>query len=220
MTRVKAVLGFLLRRTRLGRSLLHRRGLRFLRPYLYRIGWVRSTEEWVPVDGQGRPLPWYTYPMISFLEGRAKPDMAVFEYGSGNSTLWWSSRVARVVACEHDRSWYERTRSLVPANVEYVYCALEYNGDYCRQAGKYSREFDCIVIDGRDRVRCAEHCLGALRADGVVVWDNSDRPQYQEGYDFLRAEGFRRLDFWGFGPAVAEGWCTSVFYRDQNCLGI
>ena len=85
---------------------------------------------------------------------------------------------------------------------------------------EFVAEFDCVVIDGRDRVNCARHALGALTAGGVIVWDNSDRDCYQEGFDFLRDHGFRRIDFWGLGPINAYPWCTSIFYRDGNCLGL
>jgi hypothetical protein len=76
------------------------------------------------------------------------------------------------------------------------------------------------VIDGRDRVNCTKASLGALKPDGSIVFDNSDRSDYESGYSFLQANEFRRLDFWGMGPINSYGWCTSVFYRTQNCFGI
>jgi hypothetical protein len=59
----------------------------------------------------------------------------VFEYGSGNSTLWW---VRRVVACEHDAGWARRLSPDLPANVELMVQELAPDGAYCRsilQAG-------------------------------------------------------------------------------------
>jgi hypothetical protein len=84
----------------------------------------------------------------------------------------------------------------------------------------YTNAFDAIVIDGRDRVNCCKNSLGALKAAGVIIWDNSERPDYQEGYDFLINNGFKRIDFGGIGPINPDAWCTSVFYRSNNCLGI
>ncbi len=54
----------------------------------------------------------------------------------------------------------------------------------------------------------------------MVIWDNSDRSDYEEGYEFLLGQGFRRLDFYGLGPINVMASCTSVFYREQNCLGL
>ena len=56
-------------------------------PYLEDRGWVRSRQEPVPVDREGNCPPWYCYPMIAFLSNRVRPDMHVFEYGAGYSTL-------------------------------------------------------------------------------------------------------------------------------------
>ena len=91
---------------------------------------------------------------------------------------------------------------------------------YGEEIGNYPGQFDVLVIDGRDRVNCARHGLAALRPGGVVIWDNSDRQEYLEGYRLLAAAGFRRLDFWGPGPLATRRWCTSIFYREGNCLGI
>jgi len=174
----------------------------------------------MPVDKAGKSLPWFTYPAISFLHRRIRSDMTVLEYGSGNSTLWWSGKVVSVVSYEHDFEWYTKLKEKVPENVSYHHCALEYDGAYSKAVLEYSNQFDVIVIDGRDRVNCAKNSLEALRPDGVIVWDNSDRESYEEGYSFLRQHGFRRVDFEGLGPINAVTWCTSVFYRTSNCLGI
>jgi hypothetical protein len=34
-------------------------------------------------------LPWISYAAIDFLDGYLKPDMTVYEYGSGGSTLFF-----------------------------------------------------------------------------------------------------------------------------------
>jgi hypothetical protein len=80
-------------------------------------GWFRSFEEGAAVDRDGKPLPWYTYPAIEFLQARVRPEMVIFEYGCGNSTLWWAKRVAEVVSVEHDGEWYRRVAARVPPNV-------------------------------------------------------------------------------------------------------
>lgn len=194
--------------------------LRALTPYLSTAGWFRSIVEGVPVDADGKALPWYTYSFIDFISERIYPTMRVFEYGSGNSTLWWSERVAGVVACEHDEPWFKAVSQKVPDTVDYRYCELEYGGEYCKLISSFTSEFDCIIIDGRDRVNCAKNALAALKENGVIIWDNSDRASYQEGYTFLLENGFRRIDFWGLGPINPYQWCTSVFYREENCLMI
>jgi len=113
-------------------------------------GWLRSFDQGEPVDADGRPVPWLVYPVLDFLAPRLRADMSVFEYGSGNSTLWWAARVREVVSCEHDREWYERIRARAPANVTLHHVPLEYGGDYCRRVAGFSGAFDIVVVDGRD----------------------------------------------------------------------
>ncbi len=188
--------------------------------YLARTGWVKSVRAGRSIDAGGNPVPWITFPAIAFLESRVKPTMRVFEYGSGNSTLWWAARVAFVETCEHDPDWARRVEPLLPGNARLRLIALGQGSRYSRAAADTGQTYDIIVIDGRQRVDCARSCLPALEPDGVVIWDNSDREEYAAGYRHLLDHGFRRIDFTGLGPINAYGWTTSVFYRDRNCLGI
>jgi hypothetical protein len=183
-------------------------------------GWFRSFRENLSVDGEGNPLPWITYPAIEFLKRKIRKDMVVFEYGCGMSTLWWERKTKQVIAVEHDRVWYEKMLPQISSNVNLIYCELEYGGAYAQTAAKYSTTFDIVVIDGRDRVNCAKGAMKALKPEGVIVWDNSDREAYQEGYDYLSSKGFRKIGFVGMLPIVNMKSETGIFYRDQNCLGI
>jgi len=97
---------------------------------------------------------------------------------------------------------------------------LEPDGDYCRAAEATQSKYDIVVIDGRDRVNCAKRSLDSLKPAGVFIWDNSDRPEFEEGLRALIPRGFRSLDFEGLGPVNPYTWMTSILYRDQNCLGI
>lgn len=217
ITRFKRQLVSLVSKQRVGRKCLDLYRFSY---HLTEIGWFESNERQIPVDCHGEPLPWYTYAAIHFLENRVRPQMRVFEYGSGNSTLWWSKRVTSVVSVEHDLTWFQKLREVLPANVEYTHCELAYGGQYSSVSAEYGRCFDIIVIDGRDRVNCAKNSLGVLTESGIVIWDNSDRKSYSEGYDFLAKKGFSRLDFYGYGPLSFVGSCTSIFYRDNNCFEI
>lgn len=188
--------------------------------FLQQAGWFISFDTQQAVDRHGEPIPWLTYPLISFLEKKLVKEMSVFEYGCGNSTLWWSKRTSYVVACEHDQQWYEKVRQQIPENVELHYVQLDYGGAYCKKVSEYKNAFDIVVIDGRDRVNCAKNALNALKVDGVIIWDNTDRDDYQEGYQFLLQNGYKRLDFQGMSPIITYESCTSIFYKDKNCFDI
>jgi hypothetical protein len=187
---------------------------------LKEAGWFKSVRAGVPIDRNGRPIPWMTYSAIGFLEKRIDGTMSVFEYGCGNSTLWWADRVRNVVSCEHDRAWYQRVRALIPANVELHQIDLEYGGPYAQKIAEYHQAFDIVVIDGRDRVNCGKNCLYAVKKNGVIIWDDSDRECYAEGYADLLHHGYKRIDFEGMTPVRVDKRSTAVFYKGDNCLGI
>jgi hypothetical protein len=189
--------------------------------HLTKSGWKKSAVRRLPVDRNGEVLPWMTYSIIYFLERKLQKSFSVFEYGSGNSTLWFSQFVNQVTSIEHDHNWYQKMESFykqVP-NIQYSFRQLE-SGTYQNEILRYHKAFDIIVIDGRERIACSLNSLNALKDNGVVIWDNSDREEYSEGYNFFLENGFKRLDFYGMGPISAHAWCTSIFYRKNNCLNI
>jgi predicted O-methyltransferase YrrM len=189
-----------------------------IRKQLKKSGWIASAATQTPINRDGSPIPWYTYACISFLQKRVQPSFRVFEYGSGNSTLWWAERVARVVSVEHNEFWFSRISASAPENVSYIF--KEKNAEYSRTAALQSEKFDVVVIDGHDRVGCARHAANALNDTGIIVWDNADRDLYSEGYDLLHSIGFRRLDFDSTGPVWPVSWTTTIFYRNSNCVGL
>jgi Methyltransferase domain len=194
-------------------------GLR--RGYLTAAGWIASNWANAPVARDGAPVAWYTYPALSFLEGRIKPDMRVFEFGSGHSTRWWAARTSSVHAVEDDRAWYERLiASGLPTNIDLQYEVGE--DAYVQSIAARGQSFDVVVIDGSHRIECTFACLSWLSAEGVVVWDNSEQDQaFGPAFEFLAERGFRRIDFHGLAPLNMDAHATSVFYRAaSNCFGI
>lgn len=189
--------------------------------YLKKEGWNLSVKYRKPVDRDGNELPWFTYSSIDFIKERINSEFSIFEFGSGNSTIWFSQKVRKVVSVEHDAKWFSimKDKILERMNVTYIFGNIDTN-EYANSVLNYSNEFDLIIIDGRQRIECCMNSLDALKENGVIVWDNSDRPEYDEGYKYLKSNAFKRLDFWGMGPINAYSWCTSIFYRNNNCLNI
>ena len=75
--------------------------------------------------------------------------------------------------------------------------------------------FDIIVNDGNgDHVLNLSEILRLLPPAGILIWDNSDRLEYQSGRDALKTQGYRELRFSGMGPINAYGWVTSIFFKD------
>jgi hypothetical protein len=180
-------------------------------------GWFRSVAKLAPVDAAGDPIPWISYPALHFLASRTQPDMQVFEFGSGYSTLWWAARVRRVIACECDPDWHKHVQELAPKNVELVFGTSD---DHRNLIAHHPQTFDVVTIDGENRVRAAECAAMALNDGGVILWDDTERPEYASGFEYLRQKGFSRIPFVGQGPVVNISKETSIFYRPGNVLAI
>lgn len=78
--------------------------------------------------------------------------------------------------------------------------------------------FDIIVVDGMARVLTTWLAARQLPENGIIVFDNSDRDEYTDAYQFLEQNGFTRIDFYGLGPINPYEWCTSLFVRSLTAL--
>jgi hypothetical protein len=188
--------------------------------YLDTIGWFKAFDKKAPVDENENPIPWVTYSFIDFIKDRLRPEHAVFEFGSGNSTIFYAQRTGIVVSVEHDKEWFEKISSTKPENAEMIFCELERDGDYCRMPVKLGEEFDIIIVDGRDRVNCCIQAVEALSPNGVIVLDDSERPGYRDGINYLLDKGFKQIPFSGISPGLFYYKSTTIFYKADNCLGI
>ncbi len=188
--------------------------------YLRSSGLFHSYRRGYPVDQRDRPLPWMNYNIIGLLDERLGPELKIFEYGSGYSTLFFAERAAKVVSVEYDRAWYEQMKPSLPDNVTLLHEELEYDGPYCRSILRDEELFDLVVVDGRDRVRCSENATARLSERGVILFDDTDREAYAAGLDALRDQGFRSLDLEGLKPLGFIRHRCTLFYRPDNCLGI
>lgn len=183
-----------------------------------RSGHFRSALRRRAVDAAGRALPWYTYPAIEFLAHQDYAGRRVLEWGAGHSTVWWSARAASVLAFDSDPKWVERVRTAAPA------AAIHRVPDDLTGVDAHlgGGPFDVIVIDGLDRLRCAQRSPALLADGGAIVFDNSEGYWGPEGrypvLDLLRSEGFQRVDFYGYAPGVFWPHCTSVFFRSRCFL--
>jgi hypothetical protein len=186
---------------------------------LKEYGWILSAKTANPVDANGDPLPWITYPAIDILKSRVNKKLRIFEYGCGNSTLWWSEHAGIVRSVEHDQIWFDKMKPLLPKNVELDFVPLEFGGAYSRTS-QARGPHDIIVVDGRDRVNCIKNSIAALSDAGVIVLDNSDRQEYQEAIRFLANQGFKQLPLRGLAPMIYSVSETSLFYRPDNVLGL
>jgi hypothetical protein len=183
--------------------------------FTVKTGHWRSCLSELPVDRDGAPLPWYTYPLIDFLQEQDLTGYRVLEWGAGYSTLWWARRGAEVLAFESDRAWWERLRPMLPRNArvepirpDLVDLVLPHE------------QYDVIVIDGAQRTPWLRYSLDLLSPTGAIIADDLEDPRLwpPDGAHAIArflAAGLIRVDFYGQGPIDPRYRCTSMFLRES-----
>lgn len=189
--------------------------------YLRNRGWFRSFSAKRSIDRKGAPIPWWSYGVIDFVEERLAKTMSVLDFGSGGSSVWLGARVAEVVTVENDHKWAVIVRSFIPENVHLIELPVPGKlvaDDIPPPAG---RKFQLLIVDAlANRIDCATAGLPFLAEDGVVLWDNTDGPDWLEIKGLMTARGFREISFNGIPPQEVSQSRTTIFYRSSNVFGI
>lgn len=184
---------------------------------LEQLGWNISRRAREARDYSG-PIPWMVYSSIHYLDQTVPLNGNVLEIGGGGSTLWWLSRGNSVTTVETENEWASDLSKKILSTQESEKWTLKEIQTINSKNLEFAIEnhkFDVIVNDGLgDRTGLIQLLTDALNPGGIIVWDNSDRVEFQESLDELKELGFGRLDFFGFGPINAYCWMTSVFSKD------
>jgi hypothetical protein len=188
--------------------------------YLLETGWFNSFNSNEPVDNKSQPIPWFTYPAIDFLSERLDKYMNVFEFGSGNSTIFFANRVQNIISVEHNKEWFEKIKLLMTHNSKISYVESNSSDLYIESLKINNRKFDIIIIDGIFRNECLVESVNHLTERGLVLLDDSERTDYREGINFILSNKFKRLDFYGIAPGILFKKCTTIFYKLGNILEI
>lgn len=179
-----------------------------------RQGQLRSMRAGRPVDAEGLPLPWYTYPALEYLAQFDFSDSRIFEFGAGSSSTYWAERAAEVISVDSDAGWFERVRAESLSNQRVL--LRQQRDSYVGALHEQPGEFDVIVIDGRWRHACTVVAPDKLSEGGLIILDNSDK--YPDAARHLRERNLFEIDFSGFGPCNGYTWTTSLFLRADNRL--
>ncbi|MBN2144102.1 MAG: hypothetical protein JW774_05710 [Candidatus Aureabacteria bacterium] len=180
--------------------------------------------------------PFYAPAAIKNIGRRLNKNLTVFEWGTGQSSVWYSKRVKEYIGVEYDETWFKKVTGELQkdqlGNARIIYSppsrdAADFNweGEWPHYPllkhppsrpefrnymsvidGFPDHYFDCISVDGRERVGCVLHALPKLAQDGFLILDDSSRARYKEAFEIL--SGWKRLTF-DFGLLQ-----TSLFFRN------
>src|SRR3972149_1789397 len=177
--------------------------------YLFEQGWFNSFKTNSPVDKNNRPVPWMTYSFIDFIKNRLNKSLKIFEFGSGNSTLFFADKVNSIVAVEHNKEWFDLIKSKMPKNVSILLKVLteEYENSLNGRD-----QFDIIIIDGERRLECIRNSVNWLSSSGVIILDDSERSEYSMLKRGRARVGTVRTELDRGRAASRSPKCTTIFY--------
>jgi hypothetical protein len=128
-----------------------------------------------------------------FIEKYLKKDDTLLEYGSGNSTIYFSGIVKNVISIEHDIDWINSLKKVINAyditNIELIYqaahspdpkpCRYEQFKDYIHLPATRKLKFTKALIDGRARKYCAKYLWDIIDENVIVFIHDFNRSDYQ-----------------------------------------
>ena len=169
-------------------------------------------------------IPWLTFLSVEWLEKNLNKNMMIFEWGSGGSTFFFSTRTKKVISIEHDKEWYKNvSEKITEHNIQNCdYFLVEPQSpdesnfnEYSDFIKKYEDNyFDVAIVDGKARNECIIAAKSKIRPGGHIILDNSERKIYKTGIETLK--GWARKDFYGPGPHNHYFSETTVFTKPKD----
>ena len=167
-------------------------------------------------------IPWFSYAAIDFLQEFVLPDMSVFEYGSGGSTLFFARRAQRVYSVEDNPQWFDwvsrRLTEKGLTNGTLCLCPFNFKEPVDFEHSKYlqampEEPFDILVIDGSEewtqvRPVCFAKAEQRVKPGGIIVVDDSWRyPGLRQSHHAKELKVFQSV-----GPCRPGVTSTDVFF--------
>jgi predicted O-methyltransferase YrrM len=162
------------------------------------------------------PLPWITFSATREILKRITPASAMFEFGGGNSTLYWARRVASVCVTEDNDGWLELLRKKLESeqirNVQLNHGASP--ASYAGSIAAWPRDFfDVVVVDGAYRRDCVKQAIAHVKPGGLLVVDNTDWHWFKEQPLHEIPADWRRMACAGYAPMMGYRTETTLYLR-------
>ena len=184
--------------------------------------------------------PFYTPGAVRYISKYLNPEMKLFEWGAGISSVWYARRIGEYIAVEHNEQWFNRVqislRNKGLSSAKLLFAPEKQTGrkygwqnewryydqinecpqntelkDYIFSIDAYpDAYFDVIVIDGRERIPCLLHARDKLNQHGILIFDDSARPRYNKCFTILKDWEFIQFDF-----GLKQ---TTIFARNRDDL--
>lgn len=160
-----------------------------------------------------------------FIENTLCPNDILLEWGSGNSTIYFSGIVKKVISIEHDIDWIKVIKNVIRgyniSNIDIhhipahspnpVPCRYEQFKEYIHYPVKNNFFFTKVLIDGRARKYCAKYLYDYIKPEVDVFIHDFNRPDYQKTLKY-----FHLQDMITSGQGIARLRKKTEVINDNN----
>lgn len=155
--------------------------------FIFKTGFFYSWIYKESLDNNKKPLPWISYSAIDYLSKLDLSKFIIFEYGSGNSTIWYLDKFKKIYSVENNDEYRKNLifkiskiqqkekneKSLAPYEIFYENDVSKYNN----YINNFSFSFDVIMIDGAfEREECVDQVIKHVKqfSNKLIILDNAD----------------------------------------------
>jgi len=121
---------------------------------------------------------------------------------------------------EHNITWFNKLKKIKLKNINLLLSKSDSKDDYLATLRNSKERYDIIFIDGIHRTDCCLTAKNYLTDHGIIILDDAERTEYEDGINNLLSSGFKKIDFWGISPGLTYTKATTIFYRDNNCIKV
>lgn len=117
------------------------------------------------------------------------PGKDVLEFGMGGSTVWFSQSVRCLLSIEEVGSWADEVANYIESIQEKctaIALSKVVIPNYSIIDVLHNESFDLVLIDAKNRTRCAILADRLIKPGGVLILDNSDRDRYKPIFQYYK----------------------------------
>ena len=133
-----------------------------------------------------------------FIEKYLNKNDILLEWGCGNSTIYYSDMVKKLISIEHDIDYFNFIKNAINAynikNIKQIHIPAHFPipnptryeqfKDYIEYPSKNNLKFNKVLIDGRGRIYCAFSIVNMIDENVIVMIHDFNRQEYQYVLDY------------------------------------
>lgn len=180
------------------------------------FGAAPSLATWVAARARGTWIqqPWWAWGATRFVASRITRNDKVLEIGSGYSSLWLARRCREVRSIEESPEWKEMVEKLATASgIGNLTVTVRPSLAGFEEIYKSGYSPEVVIVDAESRPEIFDRLISMAAPPRVIVYDDTDFPQYSQAPKIAAERGFTVRSFRGFKPQGLQVIQTSIMFR-------